>query len=86
MVSAYWDPILDPGKEHDHGGYFPGTIVSYNTIGSSKYGPIRTYHIKYDDGDELEDIQDYWIFSKRKIMTSKMMNQSKVTYWYNTKV
>jgi len=49
VVSAYWDPEEDPNKEHDHGGYFPGTIVSSKTIGSSKYGPIRTYHIKYDD-------------------------------------
>jgi len=94
VVSAFWDPEEDPIKEHDHGGYYPRTIVSYKTS-SSKYGPIRTYHIKYDDGDELEDIQDYYDIqedeSKSLIgITQRYDNESEdkwasIVGWYEVK-
>ena len=65
VTVAWWHPKLDPNQEGDPKGWYPGTIVSYKNIGTSEYGPTRTYHIRYDDGDELENIQDYWVFSRK---------------------
>eukprot|EP00581_Thalassiosira_minuscula_P018984 CAMPEP_0183723064 /NCGR_PEP_ID=MMETSP0737-20130205/14797_1 /TAXON_ID=385413 /ORGANISM="Thalassiosira miniscula, Strain CCMP1093" /LENGTH=573 /DNA_ID=CAMNT_0025953315 /DNA_START=84 /DNA_END=1802 /DNA_ORIENTATION=- len=28
------------------------------------YGPLRLYHVKFDDGDELDGIEDRYVFSK----------------------
>jgi len=65
VTAAWWHPKLDPNQEGDPNGWYPGTIVASQDIGTSEYGPTRTYHIRYDDGDELENIQDYWVFSRK---------------------
>jgi len=77
VTAAWWHPKLDPNQEGDPKGWYPGTIVSYKNIGTSEYGPTRTYHIRYDDGDELENIQDYWVFS-RKDYTLSMRSQPNI--------
>ncbi|KAL7523298.1 hypothetical protein ACHAXR_000114, partial [Thalassiosira sp. AJA248-18] len=29
-----------------------------------EYGPFRLYHVKFDDGDQLDALDDYWVFPK----------------------
>lgn len=61
VVAAWWDNEQRTGKSQ----WFPGKIKSYKTIDSSgTYGPLRAYGVEFDDGDELEQLEDYWIFSR----------------------
>ena len=34
----------------------------------SPYGPTRYYNIKYDDGDELDGIVDWYMFPKEDFL------------------
>lgn len=67
VVSAWWNPITD-GKRRKKTSWYPGKVISYKSIedanASSKYGPSRLYHIMFTDGDELDNIEDYYVFSK----------------------
>ena len=76
VYATWWHPEEDPNKEHEPDEmYYPGTIVSHKTIGTNEYGPIRTYHIKYDDGDELDGVPDYWVFSKEDYLHNCYLQQ-----------
>jgi hypothetical protein len=64
VYAAWWDSkhALKDGTCAD---WFPGKVKSYWEIETgSPYGPSRFYTILYDDGDELDGIEDYWVFSK----------------------
>ena len=66
VYAAWWDPDTDT-KRRNKAEWFPGVVLSYEeaSIGaSSKYGPTRLYHIMFDDGDELDNIEDYFVCSK----------------------
>ena len=65
VYAAWWDPNTDT-KRRNEAEWFSGVVVSYETsIGaSSKYGPTRLYHIMFSDNDELDNIEDYYVFSK----------------------
>ncbi|KAL3793356.1 hypothetical protein ACHAW5_006340 [Stephanodiscus triporus] len=67
VYAAWWDPKLNV-KDGMNASWFPGKVKSHQfrrRVGPSRYGPTRLYHIQYDDGDEQDDLEDYWVCSKR---------------------
>ena len=65
VYAAWWDPKLNMNKRTGlNASWYPGSVLSYKTIGRNMYGPLREYSIKYDDGDVLQQLEDCWIFSK----------------------
>ena len=50
--------------------WYPGRIKSYTTIKNGTYGPIRRYNLTFDDGDEMNDVEDYFIFSREDYLLS----------------
>jgi len=61
VVAAWWNPNLD-AKRQGKASWYPGRIASYKTVGTAT--TTRFYNVKYDDGDELDDLEDYWVFPK----------------------
>jgi hypothetical protein len=46
-------------------------VTSYNEIDmDSPYGPTRFYDVSFDDGDESNEIEEYWVFSKEDYLLS----------------
>jgi hypothetical protein len=66
-VYAPWWPS---GKSNSERTWHPGVIKDYVTLKNGPYGPVRRYNILFDDGDELDDIEDYCIFSKEDYLLS----------------
>ena len=65
-------PWFSSGQSRAEQTWYPGIIKSYTTVKNGAYGPIRRYDIRFDDGDELEDIEDYCIFSREDyLLTAK---------------
>jgi hypothetical protein len=60
VYSAWWANASRRGDTSWH----PGTISSYREVPTtnSPYGPMRYYNIKFDDGDEFDDVEDYYVF------------------------
>jgi len=61
-----------PGSSSDRNAsakleWFPGRVRSMReeetSDSSSPYGPARFYDIKYDNGDEIDGVEDYYVFS-----------------------
>ena len=72
VFAAWWDSSL-PLKDHDgtHASWFPGRVTSYNEIDiDSPYGPTRFYDVSFDDDDESNEIEEYWVFSKEDYLLS----------------
>ena len=73
MYAAWWDSSL-PLKDQDgthHASWFPGRVTSYKEIDiDSPYGPTRFYDVSFDDGDESNEIEEYWVFSKEDYLLS----------------
>jgi len=64
VYAAWWDGThaLNDGT---NASWFPGKVKSYREINTdSPYGPSRFYDILYDDDDEIDGLEDYWVFSK----------------------
>src|SRR6056300_505505 len=60
VVAAWWDDEDREGESQ----WFLGKIMSYKTIDSNgMYGTMRLYDVEFDDGDMLNDLEDYWVFS-----------------------
>ena len=59
VYSAWWQNT----KRNDNPQWFPGTIKSYSEVETdSPYGPTRYYDVKFDDGDEMDGVEDYYVF------------------------
>ena len=59
VYSAWWQNT----KRNDNPQWFPGTIKSYREVETdSPYGPTRYYDVKFDDGDEMDGVEDYYVF------------------------
>ena len=55
-------------------------MTSYKEIDiDSSYGPTRIYNILFDDGDVLNDLNDYFVFSKEDYLLS--MRNDGVSSW-----
>ncbi|KAL7527751.1 hypothetical protein ACHAXR_002111, partial [Thalassiosira sp. AJA248-18] len=75
-VYAIWWPDKRSRQRNLLSQWFPGTVKSYKEIdNTSPYGPTRTYNIEYDDGDELDDVEDHFLFPHTDYILS--MNKSK---------
>ena len=83
--AAWWDPSLDMNQPSGkNASWYPGSILSYKTIGKNMYGPLRLYHIKYEDGDELKSLEDCWIFTKTDYeLTMKLDEEEGGCGWTN---
>ncbi len=81
MYAAWWDsslPLKDHGGTH-HASWFPGRVTSYKEIDiDSPYGPTRFYDVSFDDGDESNEIEEYWVFSKEDYLLSTRNDESLV--------
>ena len=69
-------PIYAPWKTKR---WFCGVIAScreeHFTLNPSPYGPRRFYSISFDDGDSLESVEDYEVFSREDYeLTRKKRN------------
>ena len=64
-------PWCSSGKSKAEQSWYPGKVKSYTTLKNGEYGPIRRYDIRFDDGDELDDIEDYCIFSREDYLLSE---------------
>ena len=59
VYSAWWHDEKRSGETQ----WYPGSIKSYTQEETnSPYGPTRYYDIDFDDGDELTDVEDYYVF------------------------
>ena len=59
VSSAWWQDEKRSGETQ----WYPGSIKSYTQEETnSPYGPTRYYDIDFDDGDELTDVEDYYVF------------------------
>ncbi len=68
VYAAWWKQELKD-KNGENAKWYKGKIKSYrisdvNGSSPSPYGQTRLYHILYEDGDELVDLEDYWVCSK----------------------
>lgn len=60
--------------EHVRAGYIdeypiewhPGVVQSSNVVKKSKYDDVRTYHIKFEDGDEIKDLAEEFVWSDQE--------------------
>jgi hypothetical protein len=66
-VYAPWWPA---NRKNSERSWHPGVIKDYVTLKNGPYGPVRRYAIQFDDGDELDDIDDYLIFSREDYLLS----------------
>ena len=68
------DPVYAPwfssGQSRAEQTWYPGVIKGYTTVKNGAYGPTRHYDVRFDDGDELDDIEDYCIFSREDYLLS----------------
>mmetsp|Transcript_2993 Transcript_2993/g.5294 ORF Transcript_2993/g.5294 Transcript_2993/m.5294 type:complete len:591 (+) Transcript_2993:2-1774(+) len=62
VCAAWWEDEIRDGSP----SWYPGTIKSYKEVDSvgQQYGPLRLYGVEYDDGDELDGVEDRYVFSK----------------------
>ena len=59
VFSAWWKDKKRSGETQ----WYPGSIKSYTEEETnSPYGPTRYYDIDFDDGDELYNVEDYYVF------------------------
>ena len=63
-------PWYSSGKSRAEQAWYPGVVKSYTTVKNGEYGPIRRYDIRFDDGDELDNIEDYCVFSRKDYLLS----------------
>ncbi len=64
---AVWWP--SKGRR-DQPAWYPGKIRSYKEKVGGRYGPVRLYDITYDDGDKLNGVEDFYVFSKSEYKLS----------------
>jgi len=93
VFAAWWDPQFDVNRQGKT-SWYPGSVISYEHVSTSHYGPSRLYHVQYDDGDMLDKLEDYWLFSKtdyqltmkrqQPIGVRKKLDKKSIDKWANT--
>lgn len=67
-VWAAWWPDAKSRRDHTKCSWYPGRIIrvreSYGRDRVCDYGPIRYYSVEYDDGDELDDVEDTFVMRR----------------------
>lgn len=65
VFAAWW-----PNEERiGSPSWYPGTIKSFEDHElDGEYGPTRYYNILFDDGDELDAVQDLFVFPKKEYL------------------
>ncbi|KAL9182966.1 hypothetical protein ACHAXT_004245 [Thalassiosira profunda] len=76
VVAAWWDPKTDQ-KRKKEASWHQGKVKAFNEVGHSRYGPIRLYDIRYDDGDELSAVNDHWVFPKEEYELEMKLDKKK---------
>jgi hypothetical protein len=65
------DPVYAPWlQSKSNQTWYPGVITGYKTVKNGVYGPVRMYNVRFDDGDQLSNIEDYCIFSQEDYLLS----------------
>jgi len=65
IYAAYWPP--DDPKRVTEPSWYPGVVSTCKvsvTPADEKYGSVRYYDVKYDDGDKLNKIPDHFVFAE----------------------
>lgn len=64
-VQACWWPDEKSRRANSASAWYPGTVRSYKEKKTnSPYGPTRTYDIHYDDDDELDGVEEQYVWSR----------------------
>lgn len=74
VYAAWWK-----NKRSKNGtpSWHPGYVKSYKEVEENvnQYGPLRLYNVKFDDGDELDDIEDSCVFTKADYILSEQNDE-----------
>ena len=75
-VQACWWPDEKSRRANSASAWYPGTVRSYKEKKtSSPYGPTRTYDIHYDDDDELDGVEEQYVWSREDyVLNEKNLN------------
>mgnify|MGYP000193082762 CR=1 FL=1 len=64
-VQACWWPDEKSRRANSASAWYPGTVRSYKEKKTnSPYGPTRIYDIHYDDDDELDGVEEQYVWSR----------------------
>jgi hypothetical protein len=67
VFAPWWEDV----RRKSQPSWYAGVITNYLTIGHSPYGPVRQYDVLFDDdGEELADIEDSFVFSREDYLLS----------------
>ena len=67
VYAAWWEDE----KRDKAATWHPGVIKSVVEFSyGGEYGPIRKYDVAFDDGDELDSIEDYFVMDKKDYLIS----------------
>jgi len=67
VYAAWWEDE----KRDKAATWHPGVIKSVVEFSyGGEYGPIRKYDVAFDDGDELDSIEDYFVMNKKDYLIS----------------
>ena len=72
VYAAWWDGgVLAKDRRGATASWFPGRVSSCREVDTdSPYGPTRFYGVAFDDGDESNEIEEYWVFSRDDCLLS----------------
>ncbi|KAL7536345.1 hypothetical protein ACHAXR_007102, partial [Thalassiosira sp. AJA248-18] len=63
IYAAYWPP--EDKTRDSEPDWYPGVVSSYKVSqkpADDRYGYVRYYNVKYDDGDVLKNISEHFVF------------------------
>ena len=64
-VYACWWQDAEDRKKNVGSSWFPGTVQNYTEVkADGPFGPTRMYDIHFEDGDELDDLEQQYVWSK----------------------
>eukprot|EP00579_Thalassiosira_antarctica_P003270 CAMPEP_0201904980 /NCGR_PEP_ID=MMETSP0902-20130614/56276_1 /ASSEMBLY_ACC=CAM_ASM_000551 /TAXON_ID=420261 /ORGANISM="Thalassiosira antarctica, Strain CCMP982" /LENGTH=1143 /DNA_ID=CAMNT_0048439085 /DNA_START=159 /DNA_END=3590 /DNA_ORIENTATION=+ len=71
FVSAAWWPDKESRRTNSCSSWYEGKIKVVKEVDrGGEYGPLRYYSIEYDDGDELDNVEDVFVFPRADYLLS----------------
>ena len=69
VYAAWWEDVRRRTSATWHPGVIKNCKLAKGEYGG-RYGPLRLYDVAFDDGDELDDIEDFFVMKKRDYLIS----------------
>lgn len=76
VYGPFWSP-RDRKREKEP-TWYPGTVMSYSVNkrpNDARYGPVRQYNLKYEDGDRQSNVPDHLVFAEEDYELEKEQNE-----------